>query len=139
MSLNKVFLIERIGKDVEIVKLDNGIIAKTSLATTEKYTNRSGEKVEDTEWHNLTFFGKTAEIAEKYVKKGDLISVVGKIKTRKWQDKDGNDRYTTDIVVNELVMLGSKNATHTSDDKPEYKAGSKIEEYAEGESDDLPF
>ena len=109
MSLrNKVTLIGRTGKEVEIVKFENGKLAKVSLATTDYYTNELGEKVEATQWHNLVANGKLADIMEKYVEKGKEIAVEGKIVYRTYDDKDGVKRYTTDIRVEELVMVGSK-------------------------------
>ena len=111
MSLrNKVTLIGRTGKDVEIVELQNGIIAKVSLATSDHYTNAKGEKVEETQWHNLVAFGKTAEIMQKYVNKGDEIAVEGKITYNSYEDKEGQKRYATDIKIEELVLLEKKTA-----------------------------
>lgn len=109
-NLNKVMLIGRVGKDPEVRHMPNGTaVATATLATSEKWTDRaSGEKKEATEWHRLTFFERLAEIVSEYVHKGDLIYVEGKLTTRKWQDKDGNDRYTTEIRVNQMQMLGSK-------------------------------
>lgn len=105
---NKVTLIGRTGKEVEIVKFENGQLAKVSLATSEHYTNAKGEKVEETQWHNLVCYGKTAEIMQKYVEKGKEICVEGKIQYKTYDDKDGNKRYSTDIRVEELLLLGSK-------------------------------
>lgn len=109
MSLrNKVTLIGRTGKDVEIVKFENGKMAKVSLATSDHYTNALGEKVEETQWHNLVANGNLAEIMEKYVEKGKEISVEGKIVYRTYDDKDGVKRYFTEIRVQELLLLGAK-------------------------------
>ena len=109
MSLrNKVTLIGRTGKEVETVNFENGTIAKVSLATSEHYTNNKGEKVEETQWHNLVAFGKTAEIMKNYVDKGKEIAVEGKIVYRNYDDKDGQKRYITEIRVEELVLLGGK-------------------------------
>lgn len=109
MSLrNKVTLIGRTGKDVETVNFENGTLAKVSLATSEHYTNSKGEKVEDTQWHNLVAYGKTAEIMQKYVEKGKEIAIEGKIVYRNYDDKDGQKRYITEIKVDELVMVGGK-------------------------------
>ena len=109
MSLrNKVTLIGRTGKDVETVNFENGILAKVSLATSDHYTNAKGEKVEETQWHNLVAFGKTAEIMQKYVEKGNEIAVEGKIVYRNYDDKDGQKRYITEIRVDELVMVGNR-------------------------------
>jgi len=109
MSLrNKVTLIGRTGKEVETVNFENGMLAKVSLATSDHYTNAKGEKVEETQWHNLVAFGKTAEIMQKYVEKGHEIAVEGKITYRSYDDKDGQKRYITEIKVDELVMVGGK-------------------------------
>lgn len=109
MSLrNKVTLIGHTGKDVEIVKFENGKLAKVSLATTDYYTNALGEKVEETQWHNLSVGGKLADVMEKYVQKGKEIAVEGKIVYRTYDDKDGVKRYFTEIRVEELQLLGSK-------------------------------
>ena len=109
MSLrNKVTLIGRTGKEVETVNFENGTLAKVSLATSDHYTNAKGEKVEETQWHNLVAFGKTAEIMQKYVEKGKEIAVEGKIQYRTYDDKDGVKRYFTEIRVEELVMVGGK-------------------------------
>ena len=105
MSLrNKVTLIGRTGKDVEIVKFENGKLAKVSLATTDHYTNALGEKVEETQWHSLSAGGKLADIMEKYVEKGKEIAVEGKVVYRTYDDKDGVKRYITEIRVEELVL-----------------------------------
>jgi single-strand DNA-binding protein len=107
MSLrNKITLIGRTGKDVEIVNFDNGKIAKVSLATSDHYTNSLGEKVEETQWHNLVVPGKLADIMEKYVDKGKEIAVEGKVQYRTWDDKSGAKHYMTEIRVEELVLLG---------------------------------
>lgn len=110
MSLrNKATLIGRTGKEVEIVNLEKGgIIAKVSLATSDIYTNAIGEKIEETQWHSLVAYGKTAEIMQKYVEKGREIAVEGKIIYRNYDDKDGNKRYVTEIRVEELVLIGGK-------------------------------
>lgn len=109
MSLrNKVTLIGRTGKDVEIVKFENGKLAKVSLATTDHYTNALGEKVEETQWHSLSAGGKLADIMEKYVEKGKEIAVEGKVVYRSWDDKEGVKHYITEIRVEELVLLGGK-------------------------------
>ncbi len=109
MSLrNKVTLIGRTGKDVEIVKFENGKLAKVSLATTDNYSYALGEKVEETQWHSLSAGGKLADIMEKYVEKGKEIAVEGKVIYRTYDDKDGVKRYITEIRVEELVLLGGK-------------------------------
>ena len=106
MSLrNKVTLIGRTGKEVEIVKFENGKLAKVSLATTDHYTNALGEKVEETQWHNLVVNGKLADIMEKYVEKGKEIAIEGKIVYRNYEDKEGQKRYITEVRVDQLVLL----------------------------------
>lgn len=109
MSVNKVILVGRLGKDPETRYMTNGeAVTNVSLATSENWKDKNGEKQEKTEWHNLVFYRRLAEIAGEYLKKGSQIYVEGKIQTRKWQDKEGKDRYTTEIIVNEMQMLGSK-------------------------------
>lgn len=109
MSLrNKVTLIGHTGKEVEIVNFEKGKLAKVTLATNDYYTNSLGEKVEETQWHNLVVNGKLADIMEKYVTKGKEIAVEGKLVYRTYEDKDGAKRYITEIRVDELVLLGTK-------------------------------
>ncbi len=109
MSVNKVILVGRLGKDPETRYMTNGeAVTNATLATSENWKDKSGEKQEKTEWHNLVFYRRLAEIAGEYLKTGSQIYVEGKLQTRKWQDKDGKDRYTTEIIVNEMQMLGSK-------------------------------
>ena len=106
---NKVQLIGNLGMNPEIKNLDSGKkLAKFSIATNESYKNAKGDKIEDTQWHNLIAWGKTAEIIEKYVKKGNEIAVEGKLVNRNYDDKDGNKRYVTEVLVSEILMLGSK-------------------------------
>ncbi len=110
MSLrNKVTLIGHTGKEVELYSFDNGTKkANVTLATHDYYTNASGEKVEETQWHNLVAFGKAAEIMEKYVTKGKEIAIEGKITYRPYEDKEGVKRVVAEIRVEELVLFGSK-------------------------------
>ena len=103
---NKVQLIGHLGKDPEIINLESGkMLAKFSLATNESYKNAHGEKVTDTQWHNIVAWGKTAQIVEKFVSKGKEVAIEGKVTTRSWEDKDGMKRYVTEVVCNELLML----------------------------------
>jgi len=107
---NKVQLIGNLGQNPEVKELNGGKkVAKFSLATNETYKNKAGEKVTDTQWHNIVAWGKTADIIEKYLKKGSEICVEGKLLNRSWTDKEGKKRYTTEIQVSELLMLGGKN------------------------------
>ena len=106
---NKVQLIGNLGNNPEVITLDSGKkLAKFSIATNETYKNGQGEKITDTQWHNVVAWNKTAEIIEKYVTKGSEIAVEGKLVTRSYEDKEGIKKYITEIVVNELLMLGSK-------------------------------
>ena len=106
---NKVQLIGNLGNDPEIITLDSGKkLAKFSVATNESYKNSQGERVTDTQWHNVIAWGKTADIIESYVTKGKEVAIEGKLTTRSWDDKEGNKRYTTEVVCNELLMLGNK-------------------------------
>jgi single-strand DNA-binding protein len=104
---NKVQLIGHLGKDPEIINLDSGkTLAKFSLATNESYKNAQGEKIENTYWHNVVAWGKTAEIIEKFVTKGKEVAIEGKLTNRSYETKEGEKRYITEVVCNELLMLG---------------------------------
>ena len=106
---NKVQLIGNLGNNPEIITLESGKkLAKFSIATNESYKNTQGEKVQNTEWHNVVAWNATAEIVEKYLEKGKEIAIEGKLTSRSYDDKDGNKRYVTEIVCNELLMLGAK-------------------------------
>ena len=106
---NKVQLIGNLGNNPEIITLESGKkLAKISIATNETYKNAQGEKVTDTQWHNVVAWNKTAEIIEKYLQKGSEVAIEGKLTSRSYEDKDGAKKYITEIVCNELLMLGSK-------------------------------
>jgi single-strand DNA-binding protein len=109
-SVNKVILVGNLGKDPEVRYTPDGAsITNITLATTDNWKDKqTGEKKEATEWHRVVFFGKLAEIAGQYLKKGRQVYIEGALRTRKWQDKEGVDRYTTEIVASEMKMLGSK-------------------------------
>jgi single-strand DNA-binding protein len=109
-TLNKVMLIGHLGDDVKIHFFDGGgCVGRFPIATNEVYTNKtSGEKVTNTDWHNVVLRNKAAEICEKYLSKGDKIYIEGRLKTRKWQDQDNKDRYTTEINVDEFTFLSTK-------------------------------
>ncbi len=109
-GVNKVILVGNLGRDPEVRYSANGqAIANVTIATTESWKDKNtGEKQEKTEWHRIVFFGRLGEIVGEYLKKGAQIYVEGRLQTRKWQDKEGKDRYTTEIVANEMQMLGSK-------------------------------
>ena len=108
-SVNKVIIVGNLGRDPETRYMpDGGAITNISVATTDKWKDKNGEMQEKTEWHRVAFFGKLAEIAGEYLKKGSQVYVEGRLQTRKWQDKDGADKYTTEIVANQMQMLGSR-------------------------------
>ena len=156
-SVNKVILIGNLGRDPETRYMpDGGAITNISIATTENWKDKNGDKQEKTEWHRVAFFGKLAEIAGEYLKKGSQVYVEGRLQTRKWQDKDGQDKYTTEIVANAMQMLGSRagmggGAAQASEPgaeresagarggggaaKPAGKTGGKFDDF----EDDIPF
>lgn len=106
---NSVRLIGRLGQNPDVKRLNGGkTLAKCTIATSETYKNESGEKVEETQWHNIIAWGKQADVVEKYVKKGQEIAIEGKLSTRSYTDKDGNKRYATEIIVHDLLLLGGK-------------------------------
>ena len=109
MSVNRVTLLGRLGKDPETRFMTNGEgVTNFSLATSEKWKNQSGEKQEKTEWHNCVAYRKLAEIIGEYVRKGEQLYVEGKLQTRKWQDKEGKDRYTTEIIIDKVDFIGNQ-------------------------------
>ena len=109
-SVNKVTIVGNLGKDPEVKYLPSGAaVCSISVATTRSWKNKeSGERQEETEWHRISFFDKLAEIAGQYLKKGKSVYIEGRLKTRKYTDKDGVEKYTTDIIANEMVMLGGR-------------------------------
>ncbi|GAB4404666.1 MAG: single-stranded DNA-binding protein [Rhodoferax sp.] len=108
-SVNKVILIGNLGRDPEIRYLPSGDpVANITIATSSRYKSKTGEMTEETEWHRVTFFGRLAEIAGQYLKKGRPVYIEGRIKTRKYTDKDGIEKYATDIIANEMQLLGSR-------------------------------
>ncbi|HFC7878199.1 MULTISPECIES: single-stranded DNA-binding protein [Neisseria] len=110
MSLNKVILIGRLGRDPEVRYMPNGeAVCNFSVATSETWNDRNGQRVERTEWHNITMYRKLAEIAGQYLKKGGLVYLEGRIQSRKYQGKDGIERTAYDIIANEMKMLGGRN------------------------------
>ena len=137
-GINKVILVGNLGKDPEIRSLESGAkVANFSLATSESYKGKDGQKVTTTEWHNIVLWRGLADIAERFLKKGNQVYIEGKIKTRVWDDKDGNKRYTTEILGDNLTMLGGKrDEMDTERPKVEEKAP---EVNMSDEKDDLPF
>ena len=133
--MNKVMLIGNVGKDPEVREFDNNKVCRFTLATNETYKNKQGDKITDTEWHNIVFWGKLCDIIEKYVHKGDQIFVEGKNVTRKYEDKEGNARYTIEVVCHNFEFIGKK-------EKPDNKEGKwqkgKDEVTSMSNADDLP-
>ena len=145
-SVNKVILIGNLGKDPEVRYTQSGdAVCNFSIATTEKWKDKSGEKQEKTEWHNIVFFGRTAEVCGEYLKKGSPCYVEGRLQTRKWTDKDGNDRYTTEVVGSTLQLLGDRRGDATGGDSgaraPSNRGGGKpAARPSQGaDQDDIPF
>ena len=137
-GVNKVILVGNLGKDPEVRYLDSGVaVANFSLATTENYKNKQGEKVSQTEWHNIVLWRGLAEVAEKWLKKGSSVYIEGKIRTNKWEDKEGNTRYNTEILADNMTMLGNRINADVSD-KNDIKTASEIKSVND-ENDDLPF
>jgi len=112
-SVNKVIIVGNLGRDPEVrYTADNRAITNITVATSERYTDKnSGEKKEITEWHRIVFFNRLAEIAGEYLKKGSSVYVEGRLQTRKWTDQSGTERYTTEIVADQMQMLGARNST----------------------------
>lgn len=135
-SLNKVQLIGRLGKDVEIRKTQAGdSVANISIATTEKYKDKtSGEYKELTEWHSISAFGKLAEIMEKYLTKGKEVYIEGSLKTQKWKDANGVEKYKTFIKADQLILLGGKTESTPSTNQPQ-KPPANLADM----DDDIPF
>lgn len=133
-SINKAIILGNLGKDPDIRYMPNGdAVANFSIATTESWKDKNGEKQEKTEWHNISAFKKLAEIVGAYLKKGSQVYIEGRIQTRKWQDKEGNDRYTTEIVADKLQMLGG------IDRKQKEEHNTKDESFFDTMENDLPF
>lgn len=135
-SINKVILVGNLGNDPEVKYLPSGeAVANISLATTDKWKDKaSGEMKEATEWHRVSFFGKVAEIVGQYLKKGASVYVEGSIHTRKWKDKEGQDRYTTEIKARDLQMLGGRSAPQENSQTPVPKPRAE-----QANDDDIPF
>ncbi len=142
-GVNKVILVGNLGQKPEIrYTQTNTAVATLSIATSESWKDKdSGEQREKTEWHRVVFFGKLAEIAEQYLDKGSQLYIEGKLQTRKWQDKDGNDKYTTEILGNEMNMLGGR---QSSSDSGEFDQSQPVSQTAQSpdtqiSEEDIPF
>ncbi|MBP6977406.1 MAG: single-stranded DNA-binding protein [Bacteroidales bacterium] len=139
-GINRVILIGNLGRDPEVRHLDNGLVkASFSLATTETFKGKDGNPTDHTEWHNIVLWRRLAENAEKYLRKGSQIYLEGKIRTRKWEDKDGNTRYTTEIEGSSMIMLGARREQESAVTPEETAAPNNGGELVNDEGNDLPF
>lgn len=143
-GVNKVILVGNLGKDPEVRHLEGGAsVANFPLATSESYKDRNGNRVDQTEWHNVVVWRGLADVAEKYLKKGNQVYIEGKIRTRSWDDKDGVKRYTTEIVADQMTMLGRRDENQmgggmANQNQPNQNIGSAPMNNMD-EEDDLPF
>ncbi len=147
-SVNKVILIGNLGKDPETRYMSNGdAVTNITLATTDAWKDKNGEKQEKTEWHRVTFYRKLAEIAGEYLKKGRSVYIEGRLETRKWTDKNGVERYTTDIIANDMKMLGNRSGSG-SFESPDHEEDSSVSSRSspaksangfDDMDDDIPF
>jgi len=143
-SLNKVMLIGNLGDDIKMHHFeDGGCVGRFPLATNENYTNKqTGERVTNTEWHNVVVRNKAAEICNQYLKKGDKVYIEGKLKTRKWQAEDGQQRYSTEVHVNEFNFLNNRNESSAESSyqaPPAQTSQPAPESQNQDQPDDLPF
>ena len=135
-SVNKVILVGNLGRDPEMRYMPSGdAVASFSIATTETWKDKSGQRQEQTEWHRISMFGKQAEVAGQYLKKGSSVYVEGRLETRKWTDKEGQERQTTEIRADRMQMLGGKQDSPVQEPKSKPEQGSGFDDM----DDDLPF
>ncbi len=152
-GVNKVILIGHLGADPETRAMPSGMtVANIRMATTESFKDKSGEWQERTEWHNVALFGRMGEVAGEYLRKGSQVYIEGRLRTRKWQDKQGNDRYTTEIVANDMQMIGGRSGgggagaregggTETREPRESREPGEPVTSSTERDAfdDDIPF
>ena len=144
-GVNKVILVGNLGKDPEVRHLEGGTaVANFPLATTETYKDKTGQRQSQTEWHNIVLWRGLAEVAEKYLKKGNQVYIEGKLRSRSWEDKEGNTRYITEIVADSMTMLGSKRESEDRQGQASSTSPSSYEKNEDPivpteEDDDLPF
>lgn len=135
--INKVILIGNVGADPEVRYLEGGVaVANLRLATSESYKNKNGDRVDQTEWHNIVLWRGLAEITEKYVKKGMQLYIEGRLRTRSWEDQNGTKRYTTEIYADNMQMMSRKSDRQTEESKTEQHIPPVVEDDS---PDDLPF
>jgi single-strand DNA-binding protein len=139
-GVNKAILIGNLGKDPEIRNLESGVkLARFSIATTETYKDKDGNRVDQTEWHNIVLWRGLADVAERFLKKGNSIYLEGRIRTRQWDDENGNKRYTTEIQGDNMVMLGGRRDQDNGEPSETRKTEAATKEPDETPNDDLPF
>ena len=141
-GINKVIVVGNLGADPDTRFMPSGnAVTNISVATSESWNDKvTGEKQERTEWHRVVFFGRLAEIASEYLKKGSQVYIEGKLQTRKWEDKEGNERWTTEIVSNQMQMLGEKMSQSASNQGNVTKQNNSSNEFVDEEfDDDIPF
>ena len=137
-GVNKVILVGNLGRDPEVFTFDNGVKKVSfSLATTESYKDKDGNRIDETEWHNIVLWRGLADVAEKYLSKGNQVYIEGKIKTRSWDDKDGIKRYTTEIYADNMTMLSGRRENNQTETPAQVKEPES--EPIQGPEDDLPF
>ena len=141
-GINKVIIVGNLGADPDSRAMPSGnAVTNISVATSESWNDRdSGEKKEKTEWHRVVFFNRLAEIAAQYLKKGSQVYVEGKLQTRKWEDKEGNERWTTEVVANQMQMLGDRMSGDMSNDNSSSSQSTSDNDFSTDEfDDDIPF
>ncbi len=141
-GINKVIIVGNLGADPDSRAMPSGnAVTNISVATSESWNDRdTGEKKEKTEWHRVVFFNRLAEIAAQYLKKGSQVYVEGKLQTRKWEDKEGNERWTTEVVANQMQMLGDRMSNDMSSDNASSSQSSSDNDFSTDEfDDDIPF
>ena len=141
-GINKVIIVGNLGADPDSRAMPSGnAVTNISVATSESWNDRdTGEKQEKTEWHRVVFFNRLAEIAAQYLKKGSQVYVEGKLQTRKWEDKEGNERWTTEVVANQMQMLGDRMSNDMSNDNASSSQSSSDYDFSTDEfDDDIPF
>lgn len=146
MALNKVMLIGNVGKDPEIRYLENPAgstkVASFPLATSERYRDRNGEVHENTEWHNIVAWRNSADLVERFVRKGSQLYIEGRLRTRSWTDQTGNKRYTTEVSVDNIQLLGRRPDDQQGPYRPQQQSvsmGQNVDPIDNGPDDDLPF
>ena len=141
-GINKVIIVGNLGADPDSRAMPSGnAVTNISVATSESWNDReTGEKQEKTEWHRVVFFNRLAEIAAQYLKKGSQVYVEGKLQTRKWEDKEGNERWTTEVVANQMQMIGDRMSNDMSNDNASSSQSSSDNDFSTDEfDDDIPF